>query len=200
MTASAIPRCHHVMLNGKQCGSAALRGQHFCYFHDGLRRRLAAAPGPIPGRPHLGLDLPPLEDGASVQVALMDVMRALIDDRIDSRKAALLLYGLQTASGNLKRANFDPCNPVTTPPEEIEAAIAAPFDPESDDEADDESDDEVGDETDPESDAPPASHPEPAADPEPAAHPEPADSATTADPEPASLRAPPGATEGSPAF
>jgi hypothetical protein len=44
-----------------------------------------------------------VEDALSLQFAIMQVIRALHDRAIDSRTAALTLYGLQIASGNLKR-------------------------------------------------------------------------------------------------
>ena len=47
------------------------------------------------------LDLPPFEDANSIQIALMQVVDALLDNRIDSKRAGLVLYALQTASSNL---------------------------------------------------------------------------------------------------
>jgi hypothetical protein len=33
-----IPICRHVKIGGGRCGSPALRGQHYCYFHAGAHR------------------------------------------------------------------------------------------------------------------------------------------------------------------
>jgi hypothetical protein len=53
------------------------------------------------------VQLPTLEDGDSIQMALMQVMEALLRDQIDNKLAGLLLYGLQIASSNLQQgANF----------------------------------------------------------------------------------------------
>ncbi len=52
--------------------------------------------------------LPILEDANSIQVALMKVMRLLLANAIPYKTAALLFYGLQTASANLARLNFQP--------------------------------------------------------------------------------------------
>ena len=30
---NSIPRCEHIKINGTQCGSPALRRNHFCFFH-----------------------------------------------------------------------------------------------------------------------------------------------------------------------
>lgn len=48
------------------------------------------------------LDLPPLEDAASIQLALIEVAQALAANRIDPKRAGLLLYALQVASANAK--------------------------------------------------------------------------------------------------
>jgi hypothetical protein len=47
----SFPTCQHIKKNGIRCGSPALRGRSFCYFHTRWRethsRRFIAAP---PGR------------------------------------------------------------------------------------------------------------------------------------------------------
>jgi hypothetical protein len=48
------------------------------------------------------LDLPPLEDELSIQLALMEVTQALAANEIDPKRAGLLLYALQVASANVK--------------------------------------------------------------------------------------------------
>jgi hypothetical protein len=48
------------------------------------------------------LDLPPIEDAASIQLALIDILQALAANQLDTRRAGLLLYGLQVASVNVK--------------------------------------------------------------------------------------------------
>jgi hypothetical protein len=52
-------------------------------------------------------EIPLLEDANAVQVALMRVMQKLARGQMDMKKAGLLLYGLQTASANLKNAKFE---------------------------------------------------------------------------------------------
>jgi hypothetical protein len=51
------------------------------------------------------LDLPPVEDTASIQLALIDVIQALAANRIDAKRAGLLLYGLQVASANAAKVH-----------------------------------------------------------------------------------------------
>ncbi len=94
---TTIPRCQHIKFNGIQCGSPALRSKNFCYFHNRIRYQ----------RPDY--DIPVLEDANSVQFAVMEVVRGLMEDQLDPKKAALVLYGLQIASINLKHVSFEPC-------------------------------------------------------------------------------------------
>src|ERR1039458_8522280 len=99
--------CKHIKANGEFCGSPALRGREYCYFHlTVLGRRLRTQKHIMQGENHY-LQLPTLEDGDSIQMALMQVMEALLRDQIDTKLAGLLLYGLQIASSNLQQgANF----------------------------------------------------------------------------------------------
>ena len=101
---STIPNCQHIKTNGLRCGSPALLGHNHCYLHSqqyDLRRRKRNAKPPA-------CELPPLEDANAIQIAVMEVARALLEDRLDLRRAGLLLYALQIASSNLKRVNFEP--------------------------------------------------------------------------------------------
>jgi hypothetical protein len=47
-----------------------------------------------------------LEDANGIQMAVMLVQRALIDDEISEKKAGLLLYSLQIAAANVDRTTF----------------------------------------------------------------------------------------------
>jgi hypothetical protein len=101
-----IPRCTHIKTNGTQCGSPALRGRRFCFFHknwQGQRIQLNAQPATP-----LSFTMPVLEDADSVQVALMQVMRLILAGQLEPKIAGLLLYALQTASLNLRQMNLEP--------------------------------------------------------------------------------------------
>ncbi len=97
LTKPQFPAASTFKFNGIQCGSPALRSKNFCYFHNRIRYQ----------RPDY--DIPVLEDANSVQFAVMEVVRGLMEDQIDAKKAALVLYGLQIASINLKHVSFEPC-------------------------------------------------------------------------------------------
>ena len=98
----AIETCHEIKENGTLCRSAAVIGRHYCYFHLRHRaRRLVMARARARGQ-RWRLQLPPLEDLPSVQVALMQVLDAVANDCIDPRRAGLMLYGLQQAATILR--------------------------------------------------------------------------------------------------
>jgi hypothetical protein len=59
------------------------------------------------------LELPLLEDLNAVQVGVMQVVDALIDDRIDRHRAGLILYGLQQAANNLRGKEHRVCLAVS---------------------------------------------------------------------------------------
>lgn len=99
-------RCHHIKSNGLRCGSPALRDEIYCYFHRIWRHQ----PDCFPHRPDPNgslFDLPLLENAEAVQLAIQQVLQALISNKIDTRRAYTLLFGLQTAASNVKRTHFD---------------------------------------------------------------------------------------------
>jgi hypothetical protein len=95
--------CRHIFTSGKKCQSPALKAEDFCYFHHKSRRH--PSPQNQPYEPYTEpkettLDLSPLEDADAIQLAITDVVLALAANRIDSRRARILIYGLQVASQN----------------------------------------------------------------------------------------------------
>jgi hypothetical protein len=102
------PRCIHIKPSGLRCGSPAMRGVDYCYYHK---------------RTHLGPrllypTLMMLEDAHGIQAALMEVLCAILEGGLQPKIAGLLLYGLQTAACNLKRVvDVDPAEVTTEEPE-----------------------------------------------------------------------------------
>jgi hypothetical protein len=93
-----------------QCGSPALRDKTYCYFHlQWWENTEGVSVGAQQDRWHAAVTL--LEDPNSVQMGLGEVMRMLVKRHIDYKTAALLLYGLQTASSNVRRTSFEPAEP-----------------------------------------------------------------------------------------
>ncbi|HMD21897.1 MAG TPA: hypothetical protein VKH40_16345 [Alloacidobacterium sp.] len=98
--------CRHIFTSGKKCQSPALKDQSFCYFHSNTRKR--PTPAHQSYEPYVEpkdtvLNLPPLEEADAIQLALSDVVLALAANRIDARRARILIYGLQVASQNHHR-------------------------------------------------------------------------------------------------
>jgi hypothetical protein len=121
--------CRHIKTNGRRCKSPSLGQSAFCYFHSRLHRRhknlvenapilvenqsnstsnATGTPQLLPESAPLELDLPPLEDVESIQVSISLLIAALARNRIDSKRAAVLLYGLQLASTNARSITIEP--------------------------------------------------------------------------------------------
>lgn len=102
-----VPRCQHVKVNGTQCGSPALRRKRRCYFHNRMRdARNRYTAGNRMKRPDV-FTMCLLEDANAVQVALMQVLQLLGSGQMDYKMAGLMLFGLQTASCNLRHTRFE---------------------------------------------------------------------------------------------
>ncbi len=100
-----VPRCQHVKVNGTQCGSPRLRHRRYCFFHDRIRREQAKIAADASAQRKFALPL--LEDANAVQIALMKVIQMLASGTVDHKTAGLILYALQTASSNLRNADFE---------------------------------------------------------------------------------------------
>lgn len=94
--AHAAPRCVHVKSNGVRCGSPAMRGLPWCYFHNRFYNR-----------PYED-SLPALEDANAIQIAIMQVLDGLRSGRLDRLTAQTYLYALRVATLNNRFANFNP--------------------------------------------------------------------------------------------
>jgi len=116
--ANEAPRCRWVKQDGTACRSPQIRGHIYCYAHKQMMEARAMA-----------LRLPALEDANAIQVALMRVQKALIDDHISAKKAGLLLYSLQLAVTNIGQTTFgeaDEQDLVTSLVDEEEAIRQVP--------------------------------------------------------------------------
>ena len=93
--ADQAPRCRWVREDGTTCGSPQIRRHIYCYAHKQMMEARA-----------LTLRLPALEDANAIQISLMRVQKAMIDDTISIKKAGLLLYSLQLAITNVGQTTF----------------------------------------------------------------------------------------------
>lgn len=93
--ADAAPRCVWIREDGTVCKSPRMKNDIHCYAHYQMRHASAE-----------NLLLPALTDANAIQMAVMVVQRALIDDEITEKKAGLLLYSIQIAAANVHKTTF----------------------------------------------------------------------------------------------
>jgi len=93
--------CTHIKVNGVPCGSPALRGEVFCYFHQRMIRGVRT---PAKSRLH---PIALIENEEGIQASLMEVINALVRNTIDLRRAQLILRALHIAVKNSPRVHFD---------------------------------------------------------------------------------------------
>jgi hypothetical protein len=96
-----IPQCRHTMPDRHQCGSPALRGQNYCYYHNPNRK-----PRQRKQRtryPNFNLDtLPNIESPDAIHRTLSDVLQGLATNTVSLYQAQTMIYALQLAT-NLSR-------------------------------------------------------------------------------------------------
>jgi len=95
--------CTHVKVTGHPCGSPALTGGRFCYFHQ---RMIYGVRTPPKSRIH---PMALIENEEGIQVALMETINAIARNTIDLKRASLILRALSIATHNARRVRFDRC-------------------------------------------------------------------------------------------
>ena len=93
--ADMAPRCQWVKQDGTACRSPQMKQHIYCFAH----RQMAEAR-------ELMLMIPVVEDANAIQVGLMRIQKALIEDTISMKKAGLLLYSMQLAMTNVGQTTF----------------------------------------------------------------------------------------------
>ena len=93
--------CTHIKATGQRCGSPALRGEFFCYFHTRIIKG-------VQQRVDMRLDsMALLEDCESIQLSLMHVVDGLMKGTLDPTRAKLIIQVLRIAARNAKNVRFD---------------------------------------------------------------------------------------------
>ena len=92
--------CTHIKVTGVRCGSPALRGEQFCYFHQRMLRGVATPPN---ARLH---PIALIESEEAIQASLMEVINALARNTMDLHRAQLILRALTIAVRNARRVRF----------------------------------------------------------------------------------------------
>ena len=109
-----IELCRSIRTNGVQCRAAALTGSPLCYFHARLHhgharyRQTEASRLYLHLIPGQNIELGPLEDRESIQIAISQVVNALATGQLEPKRATALLYGLQLASSNAAHILTEP--------------------------------------------------------------------------------------------
>jgi hypothetical protein len=93
--ADMAPRCQWVKQDGTACRSPQMKQHIYCFAH----KQMAEAR-------ELMLMIPVVEDANAIQVGLMRIQKALIEDTISMKKAGLLLYSMQLALTNVGQTTF----------------------------------------------------------------------------------------------
>src|SRR5271168_3349270 len=90
-------QCHHYQApTGQRCGSPALKGEYYCYHHH-LKHAKRSQQLVLIDPEITRMELPPIEDRASIFVALAAVVQRLAENTIDTRRAGQIIYALQVA-------------------------------------------------------------------------------------------------------
>jgi hypothetical protein len=93
--ADMAPRCQWVKQDGTACRSPQMKQHIYCFAHKQMAEARA-----------LMLMLPVVEDANAIQVGLMRIQKAVIEDTISMKKAGLLLYSMQLAMTNVSQTTF----------------------------------------------------------------------------------------------
>ena len=96
-----VRNCTHIKVTGQQCGSPALRGEFFCYFHT---RVIKGVQQRVDMQLH---SMALLEDCESIQLSIMHVVDGLIKGTLDPTRARLIIQALRIAARNAKNVRFD---------------------------------------------------------------------------------------------
>ncbi len=96
-----VRRCTHIKVTGQQCGSPALRGEFFCYFHT---RVIKGVQQRVDMQLH---SMALLEDCESIQLSIMHVVDGLIKGTLEPVRARLIIQALRIAARNAKNVRFD---------------------------------------------------------------------------------------------
>src|SRR5271157_2399412 len=96
-----VRNCTHIKVTGQRCGSPALRGEFFCYFHT---RVIKGVQQRVDMQLH---SIALLEDCEAIQLSIMHVVDGLVKGTLDPTRARLIIQALRIAARNAKNVRFD---------------------------------------------------------------------------------------------
>src|SRR6202161_4714068 len=108
-----VRNCTHIKVTGPPCGSPALRGEFFCYFHT---RVIKGVQQRVDMQLH---SMATLEDCESIQLSIMHVVDGLIKGTLDKTRARLIIQALRIAARTAKIFRFDERDSIITAPKMV---------------------------------------------------------------------------------
>ena len=102
------PECRHIKPGGSKCHALAMKGESYCYHHARVRTYVEANRA----RKH-SVALPPLEDNASLLMALNALYAGHAASKINRRTLGTYLYGLHLADQILSRSHEIPSSNIS---------------------------------------------------------------------------------------
>ena len=115
-------QCHHYQApTGERCGSPALKGEYYCYHHH--LKHAKRADHVLIDPEITRMELPAIEDRASIFVALAAVLHRLAENTIDTRRSGQMIYGLQVCLQALPPAPVGGYQHVAQPDPEPESEL-----------------------------------------------------------------------------
>ena len=98
----SYPTCNHRKPDGFLCGSPALRGKKLCFYHHRDHQRRRYVERVLRCNDPLRPCAPLPKTVSEMQVRLSDVLDALANGGVHSRRAGKLLYALQERAVSLR--------------------------------------------------------------------------------------------------
>ena len=106
--------CQHIKLGGGRCGSPAVRGQDYCYFHASAHRtipsvNLGSSCNPRnwgardPNAPRRRYELP--GEAAAIQIGFTRLIKGVTQGLLNVRQAKIILAALHGAVANGRQMN-----------------------------------------------------------------------------------------------
>jgi len=115
--------CSHIKGDGIRCGTPALNGRQFCYFHQ-----RAHHPGARIATRRYRAPLP--DSAASLQIAMAHAMQALMSGDLTPKQANSIMYGINLSTNLLRLSKplseSEKQQVVTDIPEAMEEVLVAP--------------------------------------------------------------------------
>ena len=106
---SSYPICEHILPGGRRCGSPAVRGDDFCFYHRNVHRRVPEVnfmmylTDPQPERnPNYQYAMPYIEDPESLQMAFTQFLHSVTEQHLSTDRAWLVLSALHGTARNLR--------------------------------------------------------------------------------------------------